>query len=243
MNYEDKTALPAHIGFIMDGNGRWATNRGLPRNKGHEAGAAAMQRIVEYCYNIGIKHITFYGFSTENWSRPKTEVNAIMNIITTFLNRMIEKFNSGAGMYRRTKVNFIGDLSVFSSVQKSLMKTISDRSRTIRGDMTLNIAINYGGRAEIVNAVNAFINKNPGKTLSENDISGLIYTAGQPDPDLIIRTAGEMRLSNFLLWQSAYAELYSTQTYWPDFDEKDLDAAIENYLGRTRKFGNISEEK
>ncbi len=243
MNYEDKTALPAHIGFIMDGNGRWATNRGLPRNKGHEAGAAAMQRIVEYCYNIGIKHITFYGFSTENWSRPKTEVNAIMNIITTFLNRMIEKFNSGTGMYRRTNVNFIGDLSVFNPVQKSLMKTISDRSRTIRGDMTLNIAINYGGRAEIVNAVNAFINKNPGKTLSENDISGLIYTAGQPDPDLIIRTAGEMRLSNFLLWQSAYAELYSTQTYWPDFDEKDLDAAIENYLGRTRKFGNISEEK
>lgn len=225
MNYEDKTALPAHIGFIMDGNGRWATNRGLPRNKGHEAGAAAMQRIVEYCYNIGIKHITFYGFSTENWSRPKAEVNAIMNIITTFLNRMIEKFNSGTGMYRRTNVNFIGDLSVFNPVQKSLMKTISDRSKTIRGDMTLNIAINYGGRAEIVNAVNAFINKNPGKTLSENDISGLIYTAGQPDPDLIIRTAGEMRLSNFLLWQSAYAELYSTQTYWPDFDEKDLDAA------------------
>ena len=148
MNYEDKTALPAHIGFIMDGNGRWATNRGLPRNKGHEAGAAAMQRIVEYCYNIGIKHITFYGFSTENWSRPKTEVNAIMNIITTFLNRMIEKFNSGTGMYRRTNVNFIGDLSVFNPVQKSLMKTISDRSRTIRGDMTLNIAINYGGRAE-----------------------------------------------------------------------------------------------
>lgn len=243
MDYKDKTTLPAHIGFIMDGNGRWATNRGLPRNKGHEAGAAAMQRIVEYCYNIGVKHITFYGFSTENWSRPKTEVNAIMNIITTFLNRMIEKFNSSAGMYRRTNVNFIGDLTVFNPVQKSLMKTIGDRSKTIRGDMTLNIAINYGGRAEIVNAVNAFINKNPGKTLSENDISGLIYTAGQPDPDLIIRTAGEMRLSNFLLWQSAYAELYSTQTYWPDFDEKDLDAAIENYLGRTRKFGNISEEK
>ena len=243
MEYQDKSVLPVHIGFIMDGNGRWATRRGLPRSKGHQAGAAAMQRIVEYCYNIGIKNVTFYGFSTENWSRPKSEVNAIMDIITTFLNRMIEKFNSGTGMYRRTNVNFIGDLSVFNPLQKSLMKTISDRSRTIQGDMTLNIAINYGGRAEIVHAVNAYISQNPGKPLTESNINGLIYTAGQPDPDLIIRTAGEMRLSNFLLWQSAYAELYSTQICWPDFDENCLDEAIENYLSRIRKFGNISEQK
>ena len=240
MQHSDTVSIPKHIGFIMDGNGRWATEKGLPRNKGHEAGAAAMQTITEHCYHIGIKHATFYGFSTENWSRPKSEVNAIMSIITSFLNKMIEKFNSGTGMYRKTNVNFIGDLSVFSPVQKSLMRTITERSKTIRGEMTLNIAINYGGRAEIVNAVNAYIKNNPGKFLKEDDITRLIYTAGQPDPDLIIRTAGEMRLSNFLLWQSAYAELYSTGTYWPDFNEKELDAAIENYGKRIRKFGNIS---
>ncbi len=232
------TKYPRHIAFIMDGNGRWAEQRGQKRGKGHEAGVDALDHMIQTCYQIGIEHITFYAFSTENWKRPQEEVAKLMTILTRYLNVMMERFERDRdGLYRHTKVRFIGDLGVFSALQKEKMKKITARSDTVSCRMHLNIAINYGGRAEITNAVNAFIRENPGKKITEQDIACRLYTAGQPDPDLIIRTGGEMRLSNFMMWQSAYSEYYSTPVLWPDFGEADLQEAIAAYQLRTRKFG------
>lgn len=232
--------IPKHIAFIMDGNGRWANARGLKRSKGHEAGVNALDKIIQYCYDLHIENITFYAFSTENWKRPTEEVSKLMQILTRYLGVMMDRFDNDKNeLYRHTKVRFIGDLGVLSPLQKNKMNRIMNRSDQVQHRMTLNIAVNYGGRDEIVNAVNAFIKKNPGKKITKQNISDLLYTAGQPDADLIIRTGGEMRLSNFLMWQSAYSEYYTTPVLWPDFDEKQLDLAIHEYNKRTRKFGGL----
>ena len=233
--------LPDHIAFIMDGNGRWAKARGLNRSEGHKVGAKTMDRIIQYCYDIGIKHITFYGLSTENLTaRPKDEIAALLTIMTQYLNMMIQKYTSAdKPMYRHTKINFIGDLKVFNSLQREKIKKIMEKSDELERNMTLNIAVNYGGKNDIVQAVNKFIKEKPNKKISENDIAERLYTAGQPDPDLVIRTGGEMRLSNFLIWQTAYSEYYSTSAFWPDFNDDELNKAIFEYNKRVRKFGGL----
>lgn len=224
----------------MDGNGRWATARDLKRSKGHQAGVNALDHIIQYCYDIGIKNITFYAFSTENWTRPAEEVSKLMKILTRYLRVMMDRFHHDSSeLYRHTKVRFIGDLGVFNPLQRSKINRIMNQSDKVNYKMTLNIAINYGGRAEIVKSVNEYIQKNPGKKITEKDITAHLYTAGQPDPDLIIRTGGEMRLSNFLIWQAAYTEYYSTPVLWPDFNKEHLDDAIKAYQTRTRKFGGL----
>ena len=238
---KDKSlTVPEHIAFIMDGNGRWASARGMKRSQGHYAGAKTLDEITRLCYKKGIRIVTFYAFSTENWRRPAEEVAALTNILTEYLKKMIGYFEEGSDeIYTHTRVRFIGDTSVFSLVQRGMIDKIASVSKKSESQMEMNIAVNYGGRAEIVNAVNSFIKEHKGKKISEKDICERIYTAGQPDPDLIIRTAGEMRLSNFLIWQSAYSEFVSVPVCWPDFGEKELDAAIEEYNSRTTKFGGL----
>ncbi len=237
---ENSLPVPAHIAFIMDGNGRWATARGLKRSAGHYAGAETLDNITRLCYKKGIKAVTFYAFSTENWKRPSEEVAALMNILTEYLKKMIGYFEEDSDeIYTHTRVRFIGDTKVFNLVQRKMIDKITRVSEKSEKNMEMNIAVNYGGRAEIVAAVNSFIKENKGKKITERDICDRVYTAGQPDPDLIVRTAGEMRLSNFLIWQAAYSEFVSVPVCWPEFGEKELDAAIEEYGRRSRKFGGL----
>ena len=221
----------SHIAFIMDGNGRWATKRGMPREYGHTVGAKVFRQIAEYCFRGGIDIVTIYAFSTENWSRPKREVDAIMNVFGTYLKM---------GMAEMAKddvcVRFLGEKTPFSNEQRELMERLEVESANNK--YKLNVAVNYGGRAEIVNAVNRLIADGTHE-VSEESLSSAIYTAGQPDPDLIVRCGGEMRLSNFLMWQSAYSELYFTDTLWPDFTGDDVDRAVENYYHRKRRFGKV----
>ena len=219
-----------HIAFIMDGNGRWAKKRGLPRKIGHKFGAQAFEDTVRNCHKLGIKTVTVYAFSTENWSRPKDEVDAIINLM--------EKYLDEAKKYKDIKIVFLGDKSALTDNLKN--RIIELENETSHFDNTLNIAFNYGGRAEIVNACNQLIKE--GKTeVTEDDIASHLYTKNSPDPDLIVRTANEERLSNFLLWQSAYSEFYVTKTLWPDFDMKELQKAIKSFYQRNRKFGGLSE--
>ena len=220
-----------HIAFIMDGNGRWAERRGMPRRYGHRYGAEAFRRIVRYCGDIGIKYVTVYAFSTENWGRPEKEVNSIMKLLDTYLDeceKSMKEYN--------IRMRFIGDLSRLAPDLREKAQRISES--TADNQLNLIIALNYGGRDELVHAVNSLIDKGASKVTAE-DISAEIYTAGIPDPDLIVRTAGEMRLSNFLMWQSAYSEFYFTDTLWPDFTTDDVDKAIEVFMSRKRRFGGV----
>ena len=221
----------SHIAFIMDGNGRWAKKRGLPRKVGHKFGAEAFENTVKNCHKLGIKTVTVYAFSTENWSRPKDEIDAIIGLM--------EKYIEEAKKYEDIKIVFLGDKSVLPvTLQNSIIEL---ENRTSHYDNTLNIAFNYGGRAEIVNACNELIKE--GKTLlTEEDINNHLYTKDSPDPDLIVRTANEFRLSNFLLWQCAYAEFYISKALWPDFDMKELQKAIKSFYGRKRRFGGIIDK-
>ena len=220
-----------HIAFIMDGNGRWATRKGLPREAGHKAGAETFRRVVRLCGDIGIDTVTVYAFSTENWRRPTVEVNAIMKLLEAYIRTAEEEDEEN-----RTSYLFLGDKSALAP---SLAKKCTELEEfTARYHRRLNIALNYGGRAEIVNACNKLIAQ--GKTcVTEDDISAALYTAHQNDPDLIVRTAGEYRLSNFLMWQSAYSELYFTDTLWPDYSFADLAEAVEAFARRTRRFGAV----
>ena len=220
-----------HIAFIMDGNGRWAERRGMPRRFGHRYGAEAFKKVVKYCGEIGVKYVTVYAFSTENWSRPDKEVQSIMKLLDAYLCEC----EKSAKAYD-IKLRFIGDLS---KLEPSLCeKARSLEVQTCNNSLTLCIAINYGGKDEIANAFNKLISK--GKTsISPNDITEELYTAGIPDPDLIVRTAGEMRLSNFLMWQSAYSEFYFTDTLWPDMTSKDIDKAVEEFYTRQRRYGKV----
>lgn len=231
----DNIKLPEHIAFIMDGNGRWAQKRGLPRSFGHIAGAKAIRKLTHYCGEIGIKYITVYAFSTENWKRSKEEVSALLKIFDEYID--IFKVEKDA---QDAKLRFIGDISVFPESLKKKMQSVEEES--VFNKMCINVAVNYGGRNEIKNAVNKLLAQ--GKTsITEEDISNNLYTAGCPDPDLIIRTGGEVRISNFLMWQSAYSEFYFTDVLWPDFKNSDLDDAIKYYLSKQRRFGGVIDEK
>ena len=232
-----KETLPKHIGIIMDGNGRWAKKRLLPRYSGHSVGAKTFQKIAEYAASIGIEYLTVYAFSTENWKRPEKEVNAIMKLMREYLSNF-EKYRS-----LNMRVHFLGDLSVFDSDMRKMMDDLERESSAATG-LHLNIAINYGGRDEIVHAVRKLSEKvrddslNPDE-INEETISNALYTSGMPDVDLIIRPSGELRLSNFLIWQCAYAEYVFMDVLWPDFSERDLDRALEEYAKRSRRFGGI----
>ena len=219
-----------HIAFIMDGNGRWAKKRGMPREYGHTEGAKTFRRVAEYCFRNGIEAVTIYAFSTENWSRPEREVKAIMALFQSYLSMGMEEMAKN-----NIKITFLGDKAPFTPECRAQMEKLERESASNR--FALNVAVNYGGRAEIVTAVNKLIAS--GREVTEASISDALYTAGQADPDLIVRSAGELRLSNFLTWQSVYSELYFTDTLWPDFSDADVDAAVEAYYARTRRFGGL----
>lgn len=225
--------LPQHIAIIMDGNGRWAKKRSLPRSAGHAAGAKTFKNIARYCNKIGLKYLTVYAFSTENWKRPPEEVAAIMDLLRDYL-KDAENFKRD-----NIKVNFIGDREPLDDDIKALMIKDEEGSREATG-LILNIAINYGGRDEITKAVKKITASgiNP-DDITEDTISENIYTADIPDPDFIIRPSGEYRLSNFLIWQSAYAEYWFSDILWPDFKPRHLEKAIDDYNHRNRRFGGV----
>ena len=238
----EPTNLPQHIAIIMDGNGRWARERGLPRNRGHREGVNSVREITRECAKLGIRQLTLYAFSVENWKRPKNEVDFLMRMLRRFL--IAERKEIMENNIRLTAIGRIHELP--KEVQKELRKTC-EMSKNNKG-MTLCLALNYGGRSEIADAV-AKIAKDasdgalkPGD-VNEDLISNYLYTAGMPDPDLLIRTSGEMRVSNFLLWQISYAELYVTPLCWPDFRKPQLMEAIAEYAKRERRFGGIEPVK
>ena len=221
----------AHIAFIMDGNGRWAQKRGLAREFGHKEGSEAFKRVVGYCADIGIKVITVYAFSTENWKRPKNEIAAIMKLLNTYLSNCEDELAK-----RGVRFRMIGDKSKLPSyIVKKINKV---EASTQNNPLILNFALNYGGRAEIVAAVNKLLDSGK-KNISEQDISDAIYTYDCADPDLIVRTGGDLRISNFLIWQAAYSELYFTETLWPDMSESDIDNDVEDFYSRQRRYGGI----
>jgi len=233
----DKNNLPKHVGIIMDGNGRWAKKRGLPRSAGHRAGAQNLKTITEFAGNLGIKYVTAYAFSTENWKRPKEEVDALMDLL---LNYLRDK-NQLAG--KDVIIKVIGDRSRLSDEINTEIDVIEEYTKKNTG-MVLYLAINYGGRQEIVTSVKNLAKKVQNGELSaeditENDISDYIYTSEVPDVDLIIRPSGEQRLSNFLLWQSAYSEFWFSDINWPDFKTSDFARAILDYQNRNRRFGGV----
>ena len=225
--------LPTHIAIIMDGNGRWAKKRSLPRSAGHIAGAKTFKNIARYCNKIGLKYLTVYAFSTENWKRPKEEIDGIMKLLRDYL-KDAENFKD-----ENIKVKFLGNLEPLDDDIKALIEKNEKGSENATG-LNLNIAINYGGRDEITSAVKKIVKDgiNPDE-ITEDTISSYLYTANMPDPDFIIRPSGEYRLSNYLIWQSAYAEYWFSDILWPDFTPKHLDKAIEEYNHRNRRFGGV----
>lgn len=232
-----QTAKGLSIGIIMDGNGRWAKKRGLPRTAGHKKGAEVFQDITRYCNQLGVASVTFYAFSTENWRRPQDEVSAIMKLFGEYLIKAFdyEKENN--------RVVFLGDRAPLEKKYQNLMEEIETKTAHNTG-MTLNIAVNYGGRPEIVRAARQLAQlvkegKLEPEQITEERMSEHMYTSGQKDPDFILRPSGEKRLSNFMLWQAAYSELVEMDVLWPDFTRPDLDAAIEEFQRRSRRFGGI----
>ena len=232
----DENRLPRHIAVIMDGNGRWAKRRGLPRTAGHKVGAEVFRKIATYCKELGVEYLTVYAFSTENWKRPADEVSTIMGLLEQYLHEAIDTMEKD-----HIRLRFFGDMSALSPELQALAHRTDDISAHYEG-FQANICMNYGGRDEIVHAARRFaadcVNgvKKP-EELTEADFAHYLYTDGIPDPELIIRPSGELRTSNFLLWQSAYAEYYFTDVLWPDFDEPELDKAIASYQKRERRFG------
>lgn len=237
MSENNKSVLPKHIGFIMDGNGRWAEKRGLQRKFGHKEGAKTFKKIVKYCKKIGIKYITFFAFSTENWKRPSDEVEAIMELFNKYLDEVREHIKENV------RVMFIGDKSAFDDKFRSKMIALEEDSKDF-DSMTLILAINYGGRDDIIHATKQVSELVKSGIISSSQIdeslfSNLLYTKGIPDVDYIIRPSGELRISNFLIWQAAYAEYYFTDILWPDFSEKDLDKALDDFKHRKRRYGGV----
>jgi len=230
--------VPRHIAIILDGNGRWAQRRGLPRTAGHAAGSENFRRIAFYCRDIGVKYLTVYAFSTENWKRSQGEVQAIMGLLKKYLVEAIGEMEADS-----IRLNLFGDLSRLSPELRGLAERTEEISGRYDG-FQANLCINYGGRDEIVRAARRFAEacasgeRTPGE-LTEELFGRLLYTAGMPDPDLIIRPSGEIRTSNFLLWQSAYSEYYFTDVLWPDFTPEELEKAIASYNGRSRRFGGL----
>ncbi|HEV8573515.1 MAG TPA: polyprenyl diphosphate synthase [Dehalococcoidia bacterium] len=228
------TSVPGHVAIIMDGNGRWARQRGRPRLFGHRAGTENIRRVIQRFADYGVRHLTLFAFSTENWDRPRYEVRGLMVLLSRFLKRETQHLHENG-----IRLLHIGDLSPLSpGLQREVRDAIELTSANDR--MTLAIAFNYGGRAEIVEAVKRLVAEGvPADEIDEASFGARLLTSGLPDPDLIIRTAGEMRLSNFLLWQGAYAEFCFTPIYWPDFDIEHIDEALLNYSRRTRRFGGL----
>lgn len=229
-------SYPKHIAIIMDGNRRWAKANGKPIAFGHKEGAKTLEKIVRYANKIGIKYLTVYAFSTENWKRAEEEVSALMLLLQNYIEDYSKRADS-----ENIKVQFLGDTTAFKPKMQKGIKDCIERTKNNTG-ITFNIALNYGGRAEIIKAVKEIAQdvkeqKIEIKNINEELISSKLYTAGQPDPDLLIRTSGEIRLSNFLPWQLVYSEFLFIEKNWPDFNEQDLDKAIEEYQRRTRKFG------
>ncbi len=225
----DNQTVPTHVAIIMDGNRRWAKNKGLDTNSGHREGYERFKEIVDLCFAKGVKNVTVYAFSTENWKRTEDEVGGLMNLMTFAIKNEIQNYKD-----RDTRVNIIGrKRNLPQNLQKELVN-IESETADRRGSV-LNVALSYGGRAEIVDAVNMAITK--GEKITEDSISANLYTAGQPDPDLIIRTGGNPRLSNFLIWQSSYSEIYLTDVLWPDFNENELDKALAFFSDIKRNFG------
>ena len=230
--------LPRHIAIILDGNGRWARRRGLPRTAGHKVGAETFRTIATYCRDIGIDYLTVYAFSTENWKRPQDEVDTIMTLLKRYLLEAIETMERD-----NVRLNFMGDLTVLSRELQELAAQCNAISARLTG-CQCNICINYGGRAEIVHAARRFAEDCAAgiakpEELTEEHFDGYLYSAGIPSPELLIRPGGEQRLSNFLLWQCAYTEFYSTEVLWPDFSKEELHRAIAAYQGRDRRFGGV----
>ena len=232
----DKENMPKHIAIIMDGNRRWAKAKGKPANFGHREGAKTLEKIVRYANKIGLEYITVYAFSTENWKRAEEEVKALMFLFQSYLNDYAKRADS-----ENIKVQFLGDRAALSQAMQKSMRECTERTKNNTG-VTFNIALNYGGRDELIHAIKNISEKVKTGSLQIEDvdeevISENLYTQNMPDPDLLIRTSGEMRLSNFLLWQVAYSEFLFVDKNWPDFSEEDLDKAIEVYQSRHRKFG------
>lgn len=228
----EEKKVPRHIGFIMDGNGRWAKLRGKSRSYGHKKGADVIEEVVSACFFEGVEAVSLYAFSTENWSRPKEEIDTIFDLLEKFLRRYENKL-----VNERIRLIISGDLSEISEKLRNRSISVMKNTERFVGK-TLNIAINYGGRAEIVRA--AKLLAEAGEPITEENLAGRLYTAGLPDIDLAVRTSGESRLSNFFLWQCAYAELYFTDVLWPDFGIEELKKALEWFAGRKRRFGNIT---
>ncbi|MBE6605291.1 MAG: di-trans,poly-cis-decaprenylcistransferase [Ruminococcaceae bacterium] len=223
--------MPRHVAFIMDGNGRWANKRGMPREYGHRFGVKAFRAVLEHCSTLDIEAVTFYAFSTENWKRPQREVNAILDLMDHYLTECEKKHEE-----YRFRLIFLGDKSAFDDKRRTRMEALE--RDTAHHQRILNIALNYGGRDEIVNACNRLLANGRAHVTAE-DFAAALYTASSPELDLIIRTGGDLRISNFLLWQAAYAELYFTDVLWPDFGPAEVDAALAEFSTRKRRFGGV----
>lgn len=234
----DRNHLPRHIAVVMDGNGRWAQKRGLPRAMGHSAGSETFQTDAEYLSDLGVEYFTVYAFSTENWKRPKEEVQEILRLLEKYLHKAIREMRE-----KNIRLQFFGDLSPFSPELRALIDETNAISKTTTG-MLVSVCLNYGGRAELVRATRLLAQQCMDGKLAPEEIdeallSDNLYSAGVPDPDLMIRPGGEVRLSNFLLWQNAYTEFYFSDVLWPDFDCRQMDAAIAAYQQRKRRYGGI----
>ena len=234
---QERSGLPRHIAIILDGNGRWAKKRGLPRTAGHAVGAETFRKIATYCKNIGVEYLTVYAFSTENWKRPPEEVKTIMKLLRGYLQEAIDTMERD-----HIKMKVLGDVSELSDELREMVDRTNEISSHYEG-FQANICLNYGGRAEIVNAARRYAEElAAGKAdteLTEEIFSSYLYSAGIPDPDLLIRPGGETRLSNFLLWQCAYSEFYFTDVLWPDFSSAELDKAIADFKSRDRRYGGV----
>ena len=227
----DGMVIPKHVAMILDGNGRWAKKRGLPRTAGHKVGAEVFRDIATYCKELGVEYLTVYAFSTENWKRPADEVSTIMGLLEQYLHEAIDTMEKD-----HIRLRFFGDMSVLSPELQALAHRTDDISTHYDG-FQANICLNYGGRAELLRAAQRCAER--GLDWTEENLSANMYSAGIPDPELVIRPGGEMRLSNFLLWQCAYSELYFCDTLWPDFTRQELDKAIIDYQRRDRRFGGV----
>lgn len=228
---KNEACIPRHVGIIMDGNGRWAKSRLLPRKAGHKKGMERMIGLMDHAFDVGVKTVTVYAFSTENFSRPKEEVEALFNLFRNYFMRYVKRI-----IERKCRLKVLGDVTALPEDIQELIAE-AEKSTETYTDYCVNIALNYGSRPEIVRAVNLAVER--GEKVTEESFSSLLYTGGQPDPDLIIRTGKEVRLSNFLLWQSAYAELYFSDKMFPEFEDKDFDKAMEEFASRNRRFGNV----
>ena len=234
----DMTRIPEHIAIIMDGNGRWAKAKNLPRTMGHKAGVETIRRVIKEADRLGVKYMTLYAFSTENWKRPKEEVSALMKLLVQYLKQEIDELDSNGVV-----INVLGDISKLPKECVEEINRAKSRTKDNKG-IVMNVALNYGGRDEIIGAIKSIATDvKDGKlninSLDEKSIEDYLYTAGMPDPDIIIRPSGEQRLSNFLLWQCAYSEFWYSNINWPDFTEKDLQRAIFDFQNRDRRFGGV----